>query len=321
MKILVTGGAGYIGSHTVRALLAQGHEVIVLDNLSRGHRGAVPAAVRLVVDDIHHIDAVRNLLQQEQIEAAVHFAAHSQVGESMENPTIYYDNNTVGSYCLLEAVRQAGVKYFVFSSTAAVYGEPAAVPITEDMPYAPTNVYGETKLMIERMLAQFSRAYGLRYVALLGTARQRVTTRGELRLIAQLLPDLQRRAITHKGRDWPAPLVVWDEAFEEVFSARDSGALELPLTSHGYLYAVIQRLSDRAEAKAEAKAEHNKRVAPVRGNVQVRGGAMAIGDAIGAALGGKDATLAALDERDKQAAPMPESVRAKLAEIKKGTTA
>ena len=173
-------------------------------------------------------------------------------------------------------------------------------------------------------LAELSMPLGarvLRYVALFGTARQRVTTRGELRLIAQLLPDLQRRAITHKGRDWPAPLVVWDEAFEEVFSARDSGALELPLTSHGYLYAVIQRLSDRAEAKAEAKAEHSKRVAPVRGNVQVRGGAMAIGDAIGAALGGKDATLAALDERDKQAAPMPESVRAKLAEIKKGTTA
>lgn len=175
-----------------------------------------------------------------------------------------------------------------------------------------------------RALAELSMPLGARitrYVSLFGTARQRVTTRGELLLIAQLLPDLQRRVITHKGRDWNAPLKVWDEAFEEVFSARDSGALELPLTSHGYLYAVIQRLADRHEAQAEAKAEHAKRVAPVRGAVQVRGGAMAIGDALSAALGSKDATLAALDERDKQAAPMPENIREKFAAMKKGAAA
>ncbi|MCH4188156.1 MAG: UDP-glucose 4-epimerase GalE [Megasphaera sp.] len=166
MKILVTGGAGYIGSHTVKELCRQGHEVIVLDNLSRGHRGAVPSEVRLIVEDIHHRDAVRTILEDEHIEGVLHFAAHSQVGESMSDPAMYYDNNVVGSYNLLEAVRQAGVKYLVFSSTAAVYGEPAHTPITEDMPYAPTNVYGQTKLMIERMLAQYSRAYGLRYVAL-----------------------------------------------------------------------------------------------------------------------------------------------------------
>ncbi|MGE1062302.1 UDP-glucose 4-epimerase GalE [Megasphaera paucivorans] len=166
MHILVTGGAGYIGSHTVRALLAQGHRVLVLDNLSRGHRQAVPAEVTLITEDIHHIDTVRDIMELNKIEAVVHFAAHSQVGESMDNPTIYYDNNIVGSYCLLEAARQAGVQYFVFSSTAAVYGEPGKIPITEDMPYKPTNVYGQTKLMIERMLAQFSRAYGLRYAAL-----------------------------------------------------------------------------------------------------------------------------------------------------------
>ncbi|KMO85721.1 UDP-glucose 4-epimerase [Megasphaera cerevisiae DSM 20462] len=166
MNVLVTGGAGYIGSHTVRALLAQGHQVTVLDNLSRGHRDAVPQQVRLIIEDIHHIDKVRRILETAHIDAVMHFAAHSQVGESMENPTIYYDNNVVGSYCLLEAVRQAGVKYMVFSSTAAVYGEPEKTPITEDMPYCPTNVYGQTKLMIENMLAQFSRAYGLKYVAL-----------------------------------------------------------------------------------------------------------------------------------------------------------
>ena len=166
MKILVTGGAGYIGSHAVKALLERGHGVVVIDNLSRGHKGAVPPAARLVVEDIHHIEAVQALMEEEHIEAVMHFAAHSQVGESMEKPSMYYDNNVVGSYCLLEAVRRAGVPYFVFSSSAAVYGEPEQTPITETMPYCPTNVYGQTKLMIEQMLAQFSRAYGLKYAAL-----------------------------------------------------------------------------------------------------------------------------------------------------------
>ena len=166
MNILVTGGAGSIGSHTVKALLAQGHNVVVIDNLSRGHRAAVPEEIPFYVVDIHDIDRVQHIMEDMNIDAVMHFAAHSQVGESMENPTIYYDNNVVGSYSLLEAVRRAGVKYFVFSSTAAVYGEPEQTPITEDMPYHPTNVYGQTKLMIETMLAQFSRAYGLRYVAL-----------------------------------------------------------------------------------------------------------------------------------------------------------
>lgn len=166
MNVLVTGGAGYIGSHTVKALREAGHTVAVLDNLSRGHKAAVPADVPLYIEDIHHLDKVKAILQERQIDAVLHFAAHSQVGESMEKPTIYYDNNVVGSYNLLEAVRQAGVKYFVFSSTAAVYGQPEKTPITEDMPYQPTNVYGQTKLMIETMLKEFSRAYGLKYVAL-----------------------------------------------------------------------------------------------------------------------------------------------------------
>ncbi len=215
MHILVTGGAGYIGSHTVRALLRQGHDVTVLDNLSRGHRGAVPPDVPLIVEDIHHIDAVRRVLQERKIDGVMHFAAHSQVGESMEQPTIYYDNNVVGSYCLLEAVRQAGVPYFVFSSTAAVYGEPDKTPITEDMPYCPTNVYGQTKLMIEQMLAQFSRAYGLRYVALRyfnaagaspdGTIGEDHTP--ETHLIPLILQTAlgQRQHICIFGTDYPTP--------------------------------------------------------------------------------------------------------------------
>ena len=215
MKILVTGGAGYIGSHTVRELREKGHTVIVLDNFSRGHRGAVPGDVRLITEDIHHVDAVRQLLIEEHIEAVMHFAAHSQVGESMENPTIYYDNNVVGTYYLLEAIRQAHVPYVVFSSTAAVYGEPEQTPITEDMPYAPTNVYGQTKLMIEHMLAQFSRAYGLRYVALRyfnaagaaadGTIGEDHTP--ETHLIPLILQTAlgQRKSIKIFGTDYPTP--------------------------------------------------------------------------------------------------------------------
>lgn len=215
MKILVTGGAGYIGSHTVKALREQGHGVIVLDNLSRGHRGAVPQDVKLIIEDIHHRDAVRKILEDEHIEGVMHFAAHSQVGESMENPTIYYDNNVVGSYNLLEAVRQAGVKYFVFSSTAAVYGEPEKTPITEDMPYQPTNVYGQTKLMIETMLAQFSRAYGLKYVALRYFNAAGADHSGaigedhspETHLIPLILETAlgQRQSIKIFGTDYPTP--------------------------------------------------------------------------------------------------------------------
>lgn len=166
MNILVTGGAGYIGSHAVRALKEKGHVPVVLDNLSRGHKKAVPKDVQLIVEDIHHIEGIREVLCREKIEGVMHFAAHSQVGESMENPTIYYDNNVVGTWSLLEAMRLEDISYLVFSSTAAVYGEPEKVPIIETDPYNPTNVYGQTKLMIEMMLEQFHRAYGLNYAAL-----------------------------------------------------------------------------------------------------------------------------------------------------------
>ncbi|KAF1682873.1 UDP-glucose 4-epimerase GalE [Veillonella sp. R32] len=165
MNILVTGGAGYIGSHTVRALQKAGHTPIVLDNLSRGHVESLPAGVEFINMDIAD-PALVKLLKEKQIDGVMHFAAHSQVGESMTNPMIYYENNVVGSFHLIESVRQAGVKYFVFSSTAAVYGEPEVVPIKEDARLAPTNVYGRTKLMIEQMLQDYSQIYGLRYVAL-----------------------------------------------------------------------------------------------------------------------------------------------------------
>ncbi len=165
MKLLVTGGAGYIGSHTVRALLKAGHTPVILDNLSRGHVESIPKGVTFLEMDIADSRLVE-VLKAEKIEGIMHFAAHSQVGESMVNPAIYYENNVVGSFKLIESARQAGIKYFVFSSTAAVYGEPEIVPITEDSKLQPTNVYGRTKLVIENMLRDYSSVYDMNYVAL-----------------------------------------------------------------------------------------------------------------------------------------------------------
>ena len=165
MRILVTGGAGYIGSHTVRALVGAGHEPIVVDNLDRGHKGALAENVPFYQMNITDPN-MEQFLRDQGVEGIMHFAAHSQVGESMVESSIYYDNNVVGSYQLIEAARKAGVKYFVFSSTAATYGEPEMVPITEDAKLAPTNVYGRTKLMIEQMLRDYSDIYGQKFVAL-----------------------------------------------------------------------------------------------------------------------------------------------------------
>lgn len=165
MNILVTGGAGYIGSHTVRALIYAGFTPIVVDNFSRGHRSSIPKGVKVIELDIADSKLI-NVMKDNNIKGIMHFAAHSQVGESMINPSIYYENNVVGSYQLIESARQAGVQHFVFSSTAAVYGEPEEVPIVEGAKLQPTNVYGRTKLMIEEMLHDYSSIYGSTYVAL-----------------------------------------------------------------------------------------------------------------------------------------------------------
>lgn len=166
MKVLVTGGAGYIGSHTVDQLRKEGHEVVVYDNLSKGHKNAVPTGVKLIVGDLRDQGLLQSVLTENQIEAVVHFAADSLVGESMVEPAKYYHNNVVATLALLDAMRECKVGKIVFSSTAAVYGQPDHSPISEEMPTQPTNVYGRTKLVIEGMLADFSMAYGLRYVIL-----------------------------------------------------------------------------------------------------------------------------------------------------------
>jgi len=165
MNILVTGGAGYIGSHTVRALLQRGHEVTVLDNLSYGHRQAVPTD-RLVVGDLNEAKLVNGLLAERRIEAVVHFAAFAYVGESVTDPAKYYTNNFLNSLTLLEACRTNGIRRFVFSSTCATYGNPTKVPIDESEKQLPINPYGNTKLAFERALADYAAAYPFGYCAL-----------------------------------------------------------------------------------------------------------------------------------------------------------
>lgn len=166
MNVLVTGGAGYIGSVIVEGLAQQGHRVVVLDNLAKGHRQAVIEPAILATIDLAQTDALRRLLVEQQIEAVVHMAADSLVGESMQQPSKYFRNNVIHSLNLTEAMVAEGVLRLVFSSTAAVYGEPKSVPLMEDAPLLPTNVYGESKLAFERMLPWLDRAHGLTSIAL-----------------------------------------------------------------------------------------------------------------------------------------------------------
>src|SRR3954470_2451119 len=166
MAVLVTGGAGYIGSHMVLALLDADEQVVVLHNLSTGFEWALPPEAKLVIGDMGDQDLVLDTLRRHQVEAIAHFAAKIVVPDSVADPLGYYLNNTVKSRALIESAVKGGVKQFIFSSTAAVYGEPSVVPVPEDLPLAPINPYGRSKLMTEWMLQDAARAHDLRYVAL-----------------------------------------------------------------------------------------------------------------------------------------------------------
>jgi len=166
MSVLVLGGAGYIGSHAVYQLKDQGYKVVVIDNLQTGHEQAVHPQATFYKGDIRDKEFLRFVFQKEKIEGVLHFAANSLVGESMEKPLMYFDNNVYGTQVLLEVMNEYDVKNIVFSSTAATYGDQKIMPITEDTPTSPTNAYGETKLTMEKMLKWCNSAYGMKYVAL-----------------------------------------------------------------------------------------------------------------------------------------------------------
>jgi UDP-glucose 4-epimerase len=165
MNVLVIGGAGYIGSHAVRALMEADHGVVVYDNLSRGHREAVPDGL-LIEGELADRQRLVEVLREKKIDAVMHFAAFALVNESVNDPALYYRNNVLAPLELLDAMREAGVDKIVFSSTTATYGEPETIPIPEDTPQQPINPYGFTKLVFERALADYAAAYGIGYAAL-----------------------------------------------------------------------------------------------------------------------------------------------------------
>jgi UDP-glucose 4-epimerase len=166
MTVLVTGGAGYIGSHTVRKLIDKKFDVVILDNISRGHIESVPKNVHFENVDLLSEKDLDNVLAKYKIDAVIHFAAFAYVGESVENPVLYYQNNVVGSFNLIKSVNKAGIKKFVFSSTCSIYGNPENIPISEKEPANPINPYARTKYMIENILNDFDTSFGLKYVAL-----------------------------------------------------------------------------------------------------------------------------------------------------------
>lgn len=213
MKVLVTGGAGYIGSVVVEQLIQRGHQAIVYDNLSTGHRGAVAPGAVFIQGDVQDAEGILRALDEQRIEAVIHMAADSLVGESVADPLKYFNHNVGGAISLLGAMLKVGVKKIVFSSTAAVYGAPNAIPITEDTPTHPTNPYGDTKLTVEKMLRWCDQAHGLRYVSLRyfnaagASERCGEDHRPETHLIPNVLRVAAGKAprVNVFGEDYPTP--------------------------------------------------------------------------------------------------------------------
>ena len=214
MAVLVTGGAGYIGSHTVRALREAGRDVVVFDSLEFGHREAVPG-VPFVQGDIAHAELIADTIKKHSIDAIIHFAAYKAAGESMEQPSRYFDNNVTKGHALLKAARDAGVRKVVFSSTAAVYGTPETVPVDESAALHPENPYGESKLMFEKILQWFDRCHDVRSVSLRYFNAAGASMEGGLgedwTVTLNLVPIVMKSALERRGpvevfgTDYPTP--------------------------------------------------------------------------------------------------------------------
>ena len=252
MKVLVTGGAGYVGGVSVDAILVAGHEVVVLDDITTGHAAVVPADARLVRGSYGDDSTVRELLARERVDAVLHCAARSLVGESVADPAKYYRENVAGGIALLEAARASGVRRLVFSSTAAVYGDPDTTPIAEEAPLRPINPYGETKRTFEGALRWYGEAYGLRSVILryfnVAGATERL---GEVhRPETHLVPNALRAAeggpsLTVFGEDYPTP---------DGTPVRD--------------YIHVADLADAHVAALEATAADDPRTGPAQGGCE-----------------------------------------------------
>lgn len=241
MNVLVTGGAGYIGSVTVETLLKRGHDVVVLDDLSSGHRDAVPEGVPFVHASIAERDMVSYALSAYEVDAVLHFAAFSLVGESMEKPLKYFSNNVAGTVQLLRTLDKHDVRRFVLSSTAAVYGEPEAVPITESAALRPESVYGESKLMIERTLSWLARTAGFGFAALryFNAAGASELLGEDHRPESHLIPLVlevaagKREQIAVFGDDYPTPDGTAIRDYVHVLDLADAHVLALEALGEG----------------------------------------------------------------------------------------
>ena len=239
-RVLITGGAGYVGSVSASAFLEAGHDVVVLDDLTTGHRGAVPAGAILHQGSYTDGAALVHLLETERIEAILHCAARSLVGESIREPAIYFRENVAGGVAMLDAARAAGVGRLVFSSTAAVYGSPESTPIAEDAPLRPINPYGESKRAFESALGWYGRAYGLRSVTLrYFNVAGATDTRGEdHQPETHLIPNILRAAdggvaMTVFGDDYPTPDGTCIRDYIHVSDLAEAHLLALAATAPG----------------------------------------------------------------------------------------
>ncbi|MGH2358252.1 MAG: UDP-glucose 4-epimerase GalE [Candidatus Limnocylindria bacterium] len=268
MRILVVGGAGYVGSTSVETLVEAGHEVVVYDNLSTGHRAAVANGARLLTGDIHDRARLRRLLAEERIDAVLHCAARSLVGESMDDPGLYYDTNVAGGVALLEAMKRAGVTRLVYSSSAAVYGEPKRVPIAEADRTEPINPYGATKLAFEGAMRWFAASHGFRAISLRyfncagATGRNGEDHEPETHLVPLVLRVAAGEAshVQIFGQDYPTPDGTCIRDFIHVRDLGNAHLLALEATGEGDPSLEVYNLGSAAGFSVREVVEAARRV-------------------------------------------------------------